>query len=379
VATSSIPHQVDVAIIGGGPAGLACGWKAAKFGLSTLLFEPKKGSVEKPCGEGIMPGALDVLEVMGIPHHRKVCRPFPGIRYFVSGAKPLAIDFPQCGRAYPRPILDALMREQLESEPGVSIVAQKAKVERLSGGFQITTADGTHIQSRWLIVADGAGGQCARWMRGPAELLGPRLGLRTRHKDLRNLDRVEIHLGHGVDFYLTPLPDGLVNAALMIEDPPPEVQGAGELFAWALERHPAVQERLGEMTTPAACVPLQHCYPQQITDGRSFLIGDAGGVADPILGTGLAVALRTGFQAAEAVHQINRGVATREVIQSFRRQAQAERGPRRKLAKVLHFASSHERVTRGAVAVLHRTPGLASRLAATAAGVPLQPKSNSRP
>jgi len=355
---------------------MACAWKTANSGLSTLLFEPKQGPIEKPCGEGIMPGALDVLDAMGVPHQLEVCRPFPGIRYFVPGAQPLAIDFPMSGRAYSRPVLDSLMRARLDSTVGFTRVGQKAKVERLSGAFQITSAEGTVFHAKWLIVADGAGGQTARWMRGPSELLGPRLGLRTRHQDVRGLDRVEIHMGQGVDFYMTPLPGGIVNAALMIENPPPGVHGAEALFSWALDRHPAVQERLGTMTTSAACVPLQHRYPQHVTDGRAFLIGDAGGVADPILGTGLAVALRTGFQAADAVLQIQRGASQAKVAHSFRRQARAERGPRQKLAKLLHFASTHERVTRGAVAFLHHTPGLAKRLAATAAGVRVQSKRN---
>lgn len=364
--------QPDLAIIGGGPAGLACAWKAARLGLRTVLFEPKQGNVEKPCGEGIMPGALDVLREMGVPKSATDCRPFPGIRYFVPGAEPLTINFPQAGNAYSRPVLDRLMRKQLQCEPGVSILAQKATVERVSGGFSVGTQDGTRWNPKWLVVADGAGGSTARWMRGPAKIFGPRLGLRARYQDLSHLDRVEIHLGQGVDFYLTPLPHGLLNVALMVDHPPSGVHGAESLFTWALKRHPQLLEKLGELTTPASSVPLQHIYPQRVTDGKVFLIGDAGGVADPILGTGLAVALRTGFQAAEAVALAKSGAPIKKVARTFRRQAQAERGPRQKLARLLHFASSHERVTRGVVAVLQRTPRIAQRLAATAAGVPLQ-------
>ncbi len=366
----------DVAIIGGGPAGLASAWKAASLGLQVWVFEPQQRPIDKPCGEGIMPGALDVLDAMGISTDSQYCRPFPGIRYCVPGARPLAIDFPLCGRAYSRPVLDSLLRERLRSEPGVSLIPEKAVAERRSGGFAVSTASGTEANVPYLIVADGAGGKTARWLRGQSRLIGPRLGLRTRHQDRLGLDRVEIHLGQGIDFYMTPLPQGLVNVALLVESPRPNAGGAQNLFAWALSYHPEVQKRLGDQITAAVSSPLQHAYPYQVTDGSVFLVGDAGGVADPILGTGLAVALRTGFQAAEAVAARCRGASALQVAKTFRHQANVQRGPRRKLARLLHFASAHERVTRGAVAVLHRTPKLAQRLAATAAGVPLRAASS---
>ena len=351
--------------------GVPCAWKAASHGLRVLVFEPQQGPMEKPCGEGIMPGALDVLDAMGIPHLADVCRPFPGIRYFAPGARPLAIDFPMSGRAYSRPVLDRLMRERLRREPGVAFVPQKAIVERVSGGFAVSTCGEHRAKVPLLAVADGAGGKTAAWIRGPARMVGKRLGLRTRHHDCLGLDRVEIHLGRGVDFYLTPLPQGLINAAVLIAQPPVGVHGVTDLFAWALRRHPGVQERLGELVTQAVSTPLQYAYPHQVTDGSTFLVGDAGGVADPILGTGLAVALRTGFQAAEAVLARHQGIPADPVAIAFRRQARAQRGPRRRLANLLHFASTHERVTRGAVALLQRSPRLTRRLAATAAGVPV--------
>jgi len=361
--------DVDLAIIGGGPAGLACAWRAADLGLRTILCEPKTGVVEKACGEGIMPGALEILDAIGVPHHALVCREFPGIRYQIDGARPLNIDFPQAGRAYRRPVLDRLLRERVLASPLIDLIPEKARCENRGDHVLVQTASRHLIRAPFLVAADGAAGRTASWLRGPARLEGSRLGLRARFQAARILDRVEIHLGHGTDFYLTPLPGGLVNVALLLEQEPEGAQGAEAMLAWALARHPAVCNSLGQEDTPALSTPLQHAYPQQVCSEQVFLIGDAGGIADPILGTGVAVALRTGFQAAESVAALAAGEEAALVCRRFRRQAHEERIPRRRLAQLLHFASTHERVTRSVIAVLHRTPRLASRLAATAAGM----------
>ncbi|HEX9604316.1 MAG TPA: FAD-dependent oxidoreductase, partial [Myxococcales bacterium] len=45
----------DVAICGGGPAGLAAAVHAARAGFSTLVLERTPGVPDKACGEGLMP------------------------------------------------------------------------------------------------------------------------------------------------------------------------------------------------------------------------------------------------------------------------------------------------------------------------------------
>src|ERR1700726_3382262 len=53
---------VDVAIVGGGPAGSTCAAFCAAAGLRTLVLEREKFPLEKVCGDCINPASWPVLE-----------------------------------------------------------------------------------------------------------------------------------------------------------------------------------------------------------------------------------------------------------------------------------------------------------------------------
>src|SRR2546430_10114707 len=53
---------VDVAIVGGGPAGSTCAALCAAAGLRTLILEREKFPREKVCGDCINPACWPVLE-----------------------------------------------------------------------------------------------------------------------------------------------------------------------------------------------------------------------------------------------------------------------------------------------------------------------------
>src|SRR2546430_9918725 len=57
---------VDVAIVGGGPAGATCAALCATAGLRTLVLEREKFPREKVCGDCINPGCWPVLEKLEV-------------------------------------------------------------------------------------------------------------------------------------------------------------------------------------------------------------------------------------------------------------------------------------------------------------------------
>ncbi|WP_343994718.1 NAD(P)/FAD-dependent oxidoreductase, partial [Terrabacter terrae] len=58
--------SADVVVIGGGPVGLAAALYAVRSGLSPVVLEPRAGTIDKACGEGLMPGGLQSLLELGV-------------------------------------------------------------------------------------------------------------------------------------------------------------------------------------------------------------------------------------------------------------------------------------------------------------------------
>src|SRR5712675_2148016 len=59
--------KYDVAIVGGGLAGLALSIQAAKAGYKTILFEKETYPFHKVCGEYISLESWNFLEELGLP------------------------------------------------------------------------------------------------------------------------------------------------------------------------------------------------------------------------------------------------------------------------------------------------------------------------
>jgi flavin-dependent dehydrogenase len=369
-------------VVGAGTAGSACAIEGARRGLSVALFDPVLEPADKPCGEGIMPGGAEALRRLGLGQVVGGGRPFPGIRFLVDGTGPLEVALDRPGVAIPRPALAAAFAEALDATPGIRRVVQPATTSREDGGFRIDARDDGAFRARTLVVADGVLGRAAAWLRGPhaagngashpngngAANGKTRLGVRARCEEKGALDRVEVHMGRGCEVYLTPLPGRLVNVAVLFERTPPDVPVLEDLLGWAVDRHPAAAARLGTTTTPPSARPLAREKPRTVAEGGAFLAGDAGGLVDPIVGCGVAIAVVTGVLAARAAAAIVAGRDPAQVSRSYAAAFRRESAARHALATVLRAGDAHPRLARAVAGLVRRMPRFGRALARVAAG-----------
>src|SRR5260370_19576546 len=92
---------VDVAIVGGGPAGSTCAAFCAAAGLRTLVIEREKFPREKVCGDCINPACWPVLEKLELAEQIRNCPHgvLDAVEFIAIGGKKLPIDLPRGDRS----------------------------------------------------------------------------------------------------------------------------------------------------------------------------------------------------------------------------------------------------------------------------------------
>lgn len=284
---------VDLVIAGGGPAGLATAIRARLAGLDVVVLDPGEPSIDKACGEGLMPDGVEILNGLVGGLDEVESRPFRGIRY-VDGEVAAEGRFPGApGLGIRRTVLHRLLSRRAE-ELGADLRWRTRVTGLVDGGF---AAGNEVVKGRWLVGADGRVSRVRRW----AGLDGRRarrrrIGLRRHYEIAPWSDLVEVHWRDGCEAYVTPVGDRLVGVAMLFESGPND-------FDKLLAGFPGLQERLlgaRVATSDRGAGPLeQRC--RGVVSGNVALVGDAAGYLDAITGEGLALAFHQAGAAVTAM------------------------------------------------------------------------------
>ncbi|WP_224243415.1 NAD(P)/FAD-dependent oxidoreductase [Hyalangium gracile] len=291
-------RPIDVAIVGGGPAGLAVAIHAARRGFSTVVFDRQALPADKACGEGLAPPGLRELEALGARQYLTSadCAPIVGIRYLQEDGTDVSGRFaPTPGLGIRRTALaSALTRTAREAGVTLRERCGVANVLRSPERVLLTTATGEEVEARLLVAADGLASPLrqAQGLDEPVKPHAPRrFGLRQHFRVRPWSDFVEIHLSRGLEAYVTPAGNERVGVAFLWEDG--KVEDAIS-FPSLLQRFPALRERLEGAPADSqarGAGPFLRKVRGRTLD-RFVLVGDAAGYVDAITGEGLTLALR---------------------------------------------------------------------------------------
>src|ERR1700748_2336516 len=73
--------RMDVAVLGGGPAGLAAALALRQRGCGVALYDGQRPPIDKACGEGLMPEAVRLLRELGLALDERDGASFAGISF----------------------------------------------------------------------------------------------------------------------------------------------------------------------------------------------------------------------------------------------------------------------------------------------------------
>ena len=297
--SASAGYDADVVVVGGGPVGLAAALTAAGTGRSVLVLEPRDGPIDKACGEGLMPGAVDALARLGVDPQGL---PLTGIRYLAAGRSAQADFRDGPGRGVRRTTLHAALRAAVDAA-GVAVLPLAADdVTQDEDGVRVATRGpgrrpGPPVTARHVLAADGLHSPTRRSLGLDAPGSGTaRYGLRRHYALAPWSDHVEVHWGPDAEAYVTPVGPDLLGVALLSR------RRAG--YDALLAGFPALRARLTEAGDPAGDTrgagPLRQRSRRRV-QGRVLLVGDASGYVDALTGEGVALGLAHAREAVAAI------------------------------------------------------------------------------
>lgn len=362
--------NVDIAIIGAGPAGSTLAALLARRGVSVALLDRDKFPRDKLCGEFLSYDALPVLAPLGIvaaidaagaPHIDR-CR--------VIGSK-RTYDFalPKSARGVSRMFFDDLLLR----------TAEGSGAQRLDGhtvtGIELTVAGWRlAVESDREIRATAIVGAWGRWGRFDQQL--QRGFVRDRsHRNFgfkRHYTSAVTHqppTANSIDLYsfaqgylgVNAVEGGITNICGLVHAP----RLAGHKGRWDafVDTIRAEEPRLEALY--AAHEPAQEGYlssepvifrARSAVESGVFMIGDASGIIDPLTGNGMAMAIQSALLAAPMLLRlIERPARRTEIENEYRRAHRAFFAPRIAWSRGVAMLLSRPRLLDAALAAV-RTP-----------------------
>lgn len=317
--------EYDAIIVGAGPAGCSAAICLARLGYGVLLMDKAVFPRDKVCGDGIGPGALEVLDRLGVLKEVSAREPWrvEGIHLYSPSGQQVLSPFSHLngrykhGLALPRRELDFVLWERAHSSPGINAMENCEFLHLLrrdSGVIGVRARRGKderEFRGKTVLGADGVYSRVAKDLGFSKDIFhNYSLAVRGYFQQVEGLTHcIEIHCeksllpGYG---WVFPTGKESANVGVGIASRYLRKRDLKKLFQEFIE-NPSLgarfrRARLVENSLKGGAIPM--CgFLRRRSFNNVLLLGDAGGFTDVLTGEGVYYALRGGECAAEAVQE----------------------------------------------------------------------------
>lgn len=283
----------DVAVIGGGPAGLAAAIAMRRKGLHVLVADRARPPIDKPCGEGLMPDGVEALSRLGISIEPGRSLPFRGIRFIQEDASVEACFPGGHGLGIRRTTLHEILIDHA-LQAGVSLSWGTPVTGFAPDGLQLHRQ---RIRTRWIVAADGGNSRARQWMHLEEHRTERmRFGFVAHVAKTPWTDFVEVYWGDDCQVVITPVSPREICVAIATRNPKLRLESALESIG-ALSDRLEGPDVIGKERGALCGLRVL----RRIVRGRCAAVGDASGSVDSLTGKGVCLAFRQALSLADAI------------------------------------------------------------------------------
>ena len=286
-------------IIGAGPAGSTAAYNLAKQGRSVLVIEKGSFPRYKACGGGVSPVIADWFDFDFTPVIKTTVS---SVKYTWKFGDPVEISLKDVTPMW------MVQRDEFDNFLIQKAIAQGAEFKdstEVTGinlqdeQWQVSTKNGDFTSS-YLIAADGANGPTAGWLgfKSPQKVVAASLEITAEVSEKRqNLAYFDFGSLKNGFMWSFPKKDSYSFSGAFVRDhkgKPQEIKKQLTNFAGKFD----VDLRNSQYTESTLNL-WKEDYP--LHNDRALVVGEAGGIVDPLIGEGIRPAIFTGMKAAVAI------------------------------------------------------------------------------
>ncbi|BAM69488.1 putative FAD-dependent dehydrogenase [Methanothermobacter sp. CaT2] len=331
--------EVDVLVIGAGPAGSTAAKHAAMGGASVLLID-KKSEIGAPkrCAEGVSVGGLESLGIE--PNPRWITKKLDGVRLVSPNGTDVwltsdKVELPEAGYILERKVFDKHMAmDAARAGSRIMVKTLATGMEKTGDGYLVSAecmGREFEIKARIVIAADGPESRVARWAG---------LNTATRPKDMESAAQfemvgVEMEDNNCIEFYFGSVAPG---GYAWIFPKGDDIANVG-LGVLSTETDKSAYEHLVEFVE--SCPATKNAQPVELNIGGDpvggmpkelvadslMVVGDAAGQVNPLTGGGIISGMTGGMLAGRvAAAAVSEGDVSKKRLSEYERLCREEIG-----------------------------------------------------
>ena len=308
-------NEVDVIVIGSGPAGSSAAYELARSGIKVLVVDKEKLPRYKTCGGGVVYRAARLLPFSIVESKNKSFNSAEindhesKLHFNVKRNKPIVEMIMRADFDYH--ILSRAVEEGAEVKDGMEV----KKIFNLENEVELIINEKSY-HTKFVIAADGATGIATKSLGLVNKLKVPALECEIFGHSLfkRFKDSVRFDYGivpHGYAWVFPKAAHLSVGIAVMKKSG----TSLHNLLSKYLRALNINQEEIEEMDKHGFMIPL-YSGKNKLSSGRVLIVGDALGLADPITAEGISYAIESGQLAARAI--INGKFELNDVVKIYK-------------------------------------------------------------